>query len=111
MLYQNRCLAAPFTPGISRIVLTAKVAFHPNHNLHKMSFVTILEPKSTVSALDTETSEGKVNRLHHIPRPIDKEAIGVSKEALKKILVDYKVALYTKKGTGSPEVMYMQSVP
>lgn len=38
------------------------------------SFVTTVEPKPIVSALNTETSDnGEVNRLHRIPSPISKE--------------------------------------
>ncbi|KAJ5502056.1 hypothetical protein N7463_004930 [Penicillium fimorum] len=38
-------------------------------------------------------------------------SIGASEGVLKKTLVDDEVALYTKKGTGTPEVMYMQFAP
>lgn len=38
------------------------------------SFVNTVDPKRIVSSLNTETSDnGEVNRLHHIPRPTNKE--------------------------------------
>ncbi|CAI7637571.1 unnamed protein product [Penicillium manginii] len=37
--------------------------------------------------------------------------IGATTGGLKKTLVDHETALYTKKGTGSPEAMYMQFEP
>lgn len=38
------------------------------------SFVNTVDPKRIASALNTETSDsGEVNRLHHIPRPTNKE--------------------------------------
>ncbi|KAJ5973673.1 hypothetical protein N7481_010883 [Penicillium waksmanii] len=37
--------------------------------------------------------------------------IGATTRGLKKTLVDPETALYTKKGTGSPEAMYMQFEP
>lgn len=38
------------------------------------SFANTVDPKQIVSALNTETSDnGEVNRLHHIPRPQNKE--------------------------------------
>ncbi|KGO76963.1 Class II aldolase/adducin N-terminal [Penicillium italicum] len=38
-------------------------------------------------------------------------SIGASEGNLKKTFVDDEVALYTKKGTGTPEAMYMQFEP
>ncbi|CAI7652884.1 unnamed protein product [Penicillium pancosmium] len=38
-------------------------------------------------------------------------SIGAITGGLKKTLVDHEAALYTKKGTGSPEAMYMQFEP
>ncbi|OGE58237.1 hypothetical protein PENARI_c001G06308 [Penicillium arizonense] len=39
------------------------------------SVVTTIEPTSNTSALNTETgANGEVKRLHHIPRPVNKEA-------------------------------------
>lgn len=43
--------------------------------MHEMSsFMNTFEPKPIVSALNTERiGNGEVNRLHRIPRPVDKE--------------------------------------
>jgi hypothetical protein len=39
------------------------------------SVVTTIKPISNTSALNTETgANGEVKRLHHIPRPVNKEA-------------------------------------
>lgn len=37
--------------------------------------------------------------------------VGAASGELRKTLIDHETALYTKKGTGSPEAMYMQFEP
>lgn len=48
--------------------------YHPKHQLHKMSSVSTVESPTIISALNTESdTNGEAKRLHHIPRPSDKE--------------------------------------